>query len=200
MHELYIENDFVAIIDFLPSADRKAMQVSQKLFQLLTAERIRAAYMPCETSAQFAASFNWLGARSKEGRIFIIHLIGHGTVNGLVMPHGAVVAWKNLSPLFLKLDPAVVRKCFLNLSCCRGINGIKLNDHLPASSTFFGVIGPSRDISPTEAIKMNAMFYRKMIQGRKINRIIDDINQRFTHQIIYGLTSAGYRRLKPPTG
>jgi len=198
--DLDVTYDFVGIIDFLPDRDRKTYGLGDKLVTLLNRNRVAWQQLNCLNKQGFAQALLHFAKESKKGKAFGLQLIGHGDSSGLVMPEGPIMAWHNIAPGFRAFDPNILSQCILNLSCCFGLNGIKITDHLPDAGRFFGVLGPSRPIGFDEAYKVNSKIYRKWAEGMKFNDIIREVNKEFGKQILYGLTSQGYHTFKVKSG
>jgi len=200
-HSLYVstldtEYDFVAVVDFLPEADRKRFQLAQKLLRYLAKNGIEQNCLSCNTRLGFLAALQWLAAESKKGRKFLIHFIGHGETTGLCMPDGTTVSWRNISRFLGRIDKDTIAHSVLNMTCCWGINAIKLADHLSLDTCFFGVLGPAIPISFHQGYKINAKIYKKMFDGMPINQILREVNREFGRDILFGITAEGYKILK----
>ena len=194
MRELDTSYDFVAIIDFLPKNERRSSQVGTKLSEFLTKNQIDWNYLQCNSRQEFVKALHWLANKSMDGKVFCLHFIGHGEAAGLLMPPDKTVFhWRMLAPAFARFAKDGLGKTIINLSCCKGINAIKLMDHLPQAESFFGVLGPKIEIKFKTACKLNYRFYKGLLDGVKINDIIRDVNSRFRENAIYGITSHGYR-------
>ena len=196
MDSLDTEYDFVAVIDFLPVAQRKQYQLAQNLLRFLAGSGIEQNCLSCTSRLGFLAALRWLAAESQKGRKFLIQFIGHGRTSGLWMPDDTMVSWRDLARLLEHLHEEAISQSVLNMTCCWGINAIKLVDHLSADTCFFGILGPAMEISFREGFKMNTKIYKKMLQGMPINQIIRDVNNEFGREILFGITSQGYRTLK----
>jgi hypothetical protein len=196
MDKLDTEYDFVAVVDFLPEADRKQFQLSQKLLRFLAKNGIEQSCLSCKTRLGFFAALQWLAAESKKGRKFFIQFIGHGETTGLYMPDNTVALWRDISRSLGRLDKDTVAHSVLNMTCCWGLNAIKLADHLALDTCFFGILGPAVPISFRQGYKINTKFYKKMFAGMPINKIIREVNKEFGKEILFGITTEGYRTLK----
>lgn len=196
MNHLEAEYDYVAIIDFLPEADRKRYQLAQKLMAYLAKNGVEQNCLTCRTRKGFFAALQWLAIESSKGRKFTLQFIGHGETNGLDMPDDTLASWKNVGSYLSRICPETISRSVLNMTCCWGINAIKIVDHLPLETCFFGVLGPAREIYFTEGYKLNTKFYKKMFAGTPINKIVTEINGEFGQRILYNITAAGYRKLR----
>jgi len=134
---------------------------------------------------------------SKKGDRFLLQLIGHGDQEriGLFMPDDKVATWKEISAVMEKIYPNTISQCVLNMTCCWGIHGIKITDHLTPAASFFGLLGPARAILFTEGYKLNTKIYKKLFAGVHINQIIREVNNEFGKDILFGITAKGYREL-----
>ena len=196
MKILNAEYDFVAIVDFLPEADRKKFQLAQRLVSYLAKNGVEQNCLSCNTRLGFLAALRWMGAESKKGRKFLIQFIGHGEATGLYMPDNTTVSWKHISKSLSRLDKDTLAHSVLNMTCCYGINAIKLADHLTLDTCFFGVLGPAVPIGFHEGYKINTKIYKKMLAGVPINQILREVNNEFGRNILFGITAQGYRTLK----
>jgi hypothetical protein len=187
--------DFVAIVDFLPRADRPTEAISTRLSELLQKNGYLTSVQNCDTKQEFIKALLTLANASKKGMIFPIHLVGHGLPEGLVMPDtDLVLNWSVIAPAFRQFAPSGLRQTILNMSCCSGINGAMITNHLPQDK-FFGIIGPGKEIPFRTAYKINAKFYKKMMAGTSVNTILREIRNEFGKDILFGITSHGYQRL-----
>jgi hypothetical protein len=193
---LDVTYDFVAIVDFLPVGQRRAYGLSERLCRLLERNRIVWERADCATAQGFVGALLNFAHQSKKERSFALQFIGHGETDGLVMPDGKLLRWVNIAPVFRQFNPRILGGCILNLSCCFGLHGIKLTDHLPEAERFFGLLGPARRIGFGEALKINSKVYRKWASGKRINDIIREVNKEFGESVLYGLTTSGYHALK----
>lgn len=196
MKELNVEYDFVAVVDFLPEAEREKYQISQKLLSYLAQNGIEQNCLSCNSTIGFKAALIWLAGKSREGSRFLIHFIGHGAPDGLVMPDQSVMKWSAIAKLLAKMDTKAISHSILNMTSCWGVNAIKLADHLPEDVCFFGVLGPAIEIGFREGQKINTKVYKKLFSGFTINQIISDVNKEFGRQILFGLTADGYKRYR----
>ena len=193
---LNTEYDFVAVVDFLPEADRQRYQLAQKLLRYLAKNGIEQNCLSCNTRLGFLAALQWLAAESKRGRKFLIHFIGHGETTGLCMPEGTNISWRDISRFLSQIDKDTISHSVLNMTCCWGINAIKLADHLSMDTCFFGVLGPAIPITFPEGYKINTKIYKKMFDGMPINQILREVNKEFGREILFGITAKGYKHLK----
>ncbi len=196
MNALDAEFDFVAVIDFLPETDRNTYQLAQKLIKFLAKNRIEQNCLTCTTRLGFLAALRWLELESKNGKRFFIQFIGHGETTGLNMPDDTMVTWRVISSYLGRIHKDTIAHSVLNMTCCWGLNAIKLADHLSLDTCFFGVLGPAIPITFHQGYKMNTKIYKKLIAGIPINQIIREVNNEFGRQILYGMTAQGYKTLK----
>jgi hypothetical protein len=196
MNHLDAEYDYVAIIDFLPEADRRRHQLAQKLMAYLAKNGVEQNCLTCRTRKGFLTALQWLAIESQKGKKFMLQFIGHGETNGLDMPDDAIASWRQVGALLSRVRPETISRSILNMTCCWGINAIKIADHLPLETCFFGVLGPGREISFTEGYKVNTKLYKKMFAGAPVNQIVAEINNEFGQRILYNITAAGYRKLR----
>ena len=86
--QLDTDNDFVAIIDFLPHADRTTHRLSQKLMTYLAKNGIEQNCITCDTRLALLTALKWLAAQSQKGKKFLLQFVGHDGLNGLETPLG----------------------------------------------------------------------------------------------------------------
>jgi hypothetical protein len=137
-----------------------------------------------------------MAAESRKGRKFLIQFIRHGETTGLCMPDDTIVSWKLVSKFLGRIDKDTIAHSVLNMTCCWGINVIKLADHLTLDTCFFGVLGPAIEITFPQGYKINTKIYKKMFTGMPINQILREVNQEFGRDILFGITAEGYKTLK----
>ncbi len=192
--------DYVAIVDFLPDADRTQHQLAQRLMKYLAKNGVEQNCLTCNTSGGFVQALRWLAAESQAGRKYFIQFIGHGLVSGLVMPDGKETSWRLTSSLLRKITPETITHSVLNMTCCFGINGIQVANYLTLDNCFFGILGPSLEISFHDGYKLNTKIYKKLLADTPVNQIIREVNQEFSrgrgNEILYGITASGYRDLR----
>jgi len=190
------EYDFVAVVEFLPESDRKQFQLAQKLLRYLAKNGVEQNCLSCNTRLGFLAALKWLVAESQKGRKFLIQFIGHGETTGLSMPDGTTVSWRDISRFLGRIDKDTIAHSVLNMTCCWGINAIKLADHLSHDACFFGVLGPAIPISFHQGYKINTKIYKKMFDRMPVDQILREVNREFGKDILFGITAEGYNNLK----
>lgn len=188
--------DYVAVIDFLPAQDRKSWRLSQRLLSYLAKQGIEQKWRMCDSRKEFSEALLGLAALSRRGLRFLLHFVGHGTPDGLTMPDGKMATWVYISGFLQKIHRDTMSQCVLNMTCCWGIHGVKMAEHLDPGGRFFGIIGPAVPISPRVGYKINTKVYRKLIANTPINQIIREVNQEFAKNLLFGITSGGYMALK----
>jgi hypothetical protein len=196
MNTLEVEYDFVAVIDFLPQADRASWRLSHQLHRYIEKQRYAVNRIDCDSRKEFRLALPWLAAKSKSGSKFLLHFVGHGDVGGLCMPDGKLATWRQISGFLQKIESESIAHSILNMTCCWGLHGIKIVDYLDLDDCFFGIVGPATEISPREGYKINAKFYGKLAAGTLINRIVHEVNHEFGRELLFCITAAGYKRLK----
>jgi hypothetical protein len=112
------------------------------------------------------------------------------------MPDDTSVSWKDIAKYLSRLDKDTIAHSVLNMTCCWGVNAIKLADHLSPDTCFFGILGPAIPISFRQGYKINTKIYKKMFDGMPINQILRDVNSEFGKEILFGISAQGYRTLK----
>ena len=196
MKKLDTTYDFVGVIDFLPVQDRESWRLSQRLVSYLAKQGIDQKGRMCDSRKEFAEALLGLVAVSRRGMKFLLHFVGHGAPDGLAMPDGKMASWRYISGFLQKFDPNTISQCVLNMTCCWGIHGVKMAEHLNPDGRFFGIIGPAVPIHPREGYKINTKVYKKMIVRTPINQVIREVNQEFGKNLLFGITSGGYMVLK----
>jgi hypothetical protein len=196
LNKLDTTYDFVAVIDFLPAQDRKAWRLSQRLLSFLSKHDVEQKSRMCDSCKEFSDSLLGLASLSRRGVKFLLHFVGHGTLDGLSMPDGKIASWTYIGGFLNKIHPDTMSQAVLNMTCCWGIHGVKMAEQLDPERRFFGIIGPAVAISPREGYKINTKVYTKLIASTPINQIIREVNQEFGRTVLFGITSEGYIRLK----
>lgn len=193
--KLEAEYDYVVIVDFLPNWDRANEHTSDALSELLHSNGIRHGIQEVNSNQEFIGVLRACAKRTHAGEHFILQLVGHGSADGLVMPDTKLVMnWSVIAPALRQFHPEVISKMILNLSCCKGLNGVKIANYLDVP--FFGLLGPGKDILFETAFEINDRFYKKMMAGVSVNDIIRQLQAELGEDVVYGITAQGYLELR----
>ena len=201
--QLSTDYDYVVIIDFLNETESRSFEISVKLAEYLKNNKVSSFKYKPKNLQGFRDIFSDLKNGELKGKAFLLHFVGHGSKDGIHILNFSeenLVSWKELAGLICQFPEKVQQQLLLNLSCCFGLNVIKVLNYLNDETGFFGALGSNREITPQEAKKLNTKFYKKMLNGQTVNRIIDNINQEFGEDLFYGITSFGYRTIMSAVG
>jgi hypothetical protein len=138
-----------------------------------------------------------LESNAKNGDTFLIHIISHGNVNGLIEigQNEEVCLWDNLSDALFKINHFMQGNLLLYMTTCRGLHGIKIVRTDDKPEAFFGLIGCKKGLGNKKAKEINRFFYEQMLLGHPIDKITNNINLKFGDSI-YCISSKGYKTIK----
>jgi hypothetical protein len=189
------ELDYVVVIDCLKPAERD--EISKGVLDFLAINRIVCHPFYCKDVQALFSNLKILENKAKNGDIFLIHIISHGTVNGLIEigQNEESCSWDKLNDSFAKINQNMNGNLLLNMTTCRGLHGIKIVNIESEQDAFFGLIGCKKGLSNKKAKEINRFFYEQMLIGEPIDKIATNINLKFG-DLIYCISSKGYKTIK----
>jgi hypothetical protein len=193
---LEVEYDFVAIIDGLPDTERTQHKISDRLKELIEVHGFACERADCNTKKAVVAALQHFRNRALAGAKFCLHIVCHGSENGLwIKGTDESIEWRLLRRHLLSINTAMGGTLILNMSTCGGLHGIKIVDLTGDRLPFFGLIGVSRILFPDEAIRLNERFYSMLPDGKPIQEIIREIAKDPGGEVLDCITADGYKRL-----
>ncbi|CAI1935770.1 Uncharacterised protein [Serratia fonticola] len=191
--ELNANYDYVGIIDGLSSEQRKAFGITTELGGFLRSENLPVKEKLVNTEQELLDALSYFLADAKNGKRFMLHFVAHGNENGIEI--GAnFVTWEVLRTHLQEINVATERTLLLNMTTCKGLHGVKI---VPESGEypFFGLIGAKEDLFVCDALKANEIMYRKWLDDLPVQQIVPETNNELGKEILYNLSSEGFRKL-----
>ncbi|HLP39685.1 hypothetical protein [Lacibacter sp.] len=201
MTKLETEYDLVFIVDCLSQQDRDDFKISEDLMNFLASKGIKQLQGKCKNKAMVLDTFTYMKKLADTGLKFCLQIVSHGTEEGLwIEETDEDIYWEELRNLLYELNSKLENTLIVNMTSCRGLNGVKIIDENKGDYPFFGLIGCNRDLYIDEAKTTNDLFYSKLLEGKDISTIIPEIQQEFkslgkTDDVIYGISSQGYKAI-----
>lgn len=192
--ELSVDYDYVAIVDGLNSEERDRYRISDKLKMVFNKENLILQCNYVDSLHCLKTSLLHLFIKADRGDKFIIHFVSHGNEVGVKVGCN-FVTWATLGPMLEKINNKMKERLIVNMSTCRGLHGIKMST-LTKNRPFFGLIGAKRDLKIGQAIKANKLFYRHVANGMPIQKVVPMINKNIGCDVIFNISSEGFRILK----
>jgi hypothetical protein len=202
MANLDVEYDLVFIIDCLSQQERGDYKISENLMKFLADNGIKQLQSQCNNKAMVLASLDYMKKLADTGVKFCLQIVSHGTEEGLwIEGTQEDIYWADLRTQLYELNQKLSNTLIINMTTCRGLNGVKIVDELKNAFPFFGLIGCSRDLEVGEGKMANEMFYSKLLEGKDIAVIIPEIQQEFkdsgtADNVVYGISSQGFAHIK----
>ena len=201
MRKLDIEYDLVFILDCLTQEERDNFKIAEDLMNFLASKGITQNRAKCENKAMVIEAFKSMNKLAETGQKFCLQIVSHGSDKGLwIKETNEFVCWDELRDNLYKLNHKLCNTLIINMTTCKGLNGIKIVNENTNDYPFFGLIGCYRDLYINEGKTVNDLFYNKLIEGKDISIIISEIQRNFklngnTDNVIYGITSQGYKNI-----
>lgn len=96
---LDVEYDHVTIIDILPRAQRDALLFSNRLLDIFKWNNIGTVRFDCENYNEFVSTLRKLSDDAKQGKLFLIHIVGHANESNMVIGDDEeIMPWNNFRP------------------------------------------------------------------------------------------------------
>ena len=201
MESLSIEYDLVFILDCLSQKERDDFRISEDLMNYLASQGIKQLQAKCQNRNMVNDAFSYMEKLADSGLRFCLQIVSHGTEEGLwIGETDDDILWNELKEKFGALNSKLENSLIVNMSTCKGLNGIKIIDEKLNEFPFFGLIGCNRDLYIDEAKKTNELIYSKLLEGKDVSVIINEIQHEFgqtkSEDVIFGISSQGYKIIK----
>ena len=201
MEKLSVEYDLVFILDCLSQTERDDYRISEDLMNYLAGQGIKQLQAKCQNRNMVNSAFSYLERLAESGFRFCLQIVSHGTEKGLwIGETDDDILWDELKDKFESLNSKLDNSLIVNMSTCKGLNGIKIVNENEDKFPFFGLIGCKRDLSIDEAKKTNELIYSKLLKGKDVSIIINEVQDYFkqakSEDVIYGISSQGYKTIK----
>lgn len=201
MTKLEVEYDLVVIIDCLPEEQKEKYKISSGLMNFLASKGIKQKTLNCSSKKAVFEAFEHLKTIAKTKK-FCLHIVAHGNKNGIgIVETKELVTWNEFNVHLSLLNEKLSNTLIVNMTSCKGLNGIKANDENKRNYPFFGLIGCHRNLKTTEGKFANELFYSKLLEGKNITEIVPEIQSEFKKMgkpdnVIYSISSEGYQKIK----
>jgi hypothetical protein len=205
MDILNVEYDLIFILDCLSQKERDEFRISEDLMDYLASQGIRQLQAKCQNRNMVYDAFSYMNKLADSGLRFCLQIVSHGTEKGLwIGDSNDDILWHELTDKFKILNTKLDNSLIVNMSTCKGLNGIKIVDINADKFPFFGLIGCNRDLYIDEAKKTNQLIYSKLLDGKDISKIISEVQDEFrkdkSEEVIWGISSQGYNIIKRTLG
>ena len=206
MKKLDVEYDLVFIIDCLPQEQRNEYKISEDLMAFLASKGVKQLQAKCNNKAMFLETFSYMNKLADSGLKFCLQIVSHGSEEGLWLHETEIdIFWDEFQKQLYDLNKKLSNTLILNMTCCRGLNGMKIIDENAVEYPFFGLIGCNRDLEVGEGRITNEKFYTKLLEGKDISVIVPEIQKEFTESgssdiFIYCMSSEAYKTIKNVLG
>lgn len=195
-NQLSTEWDSVIILDFLSKEEREKDDISGQLQKVIQDNGYNSKPLYLENKEDLFKCLCNLEDEAKNGKRFCLHIVAHGNSDGIGFKHTMeFLSWSDLGKYLVTLNKACENTLVLNMTTCHGIHGIKTNNPLGNNASFFGIIGYDKNLNKLKSIEANSMFYKGIIEGKKINKLLTEIQSHFNDKSFHCMTSQGYFEL-----
>lgn len=202
MIKLEVNYDVVFILDCLPQKSRIDYTISEDLVCFFAKNDVRCCLISCDNKKMLFEAFDYMNTFADNGEKFCLHIVSHGTEQGLwIELTDEDVFWVELRTRLYEINKKLDNTLTLNMTSCKGLNGIKIVDESIESYPFFALVGCNRDLYIDEAKLANTLFYSKLLEGKDVSlEIIPEIQSEFKNlgmndNVIYGISSFGYSQI-----
>lgn len=186
--ELNAEWDEVLIIDLLSAEERKEPPISADLNKLINNRGFHSRLLNCSTNNDVIRILE-LALDLARTKSFMLHFTAHGNEQAIGNNLEINLSWGDLHPHLSKINDALNGELIINMMACKGIYGLKIDDLIAPNSPYYGLIGPTRDLSPDQASDITKMFYEKLFVEMKIPKAVDKINAKYNENILWAKSS-----------
>lgn len=192
---LDVEYDYVTIIDILPRVQRDALLFSNRLRDIFKWNNIGTVRFDCENYNGFVGALRDLADDAKQGKLFLIHIVGHANESNMVIgDHEEKMPWNDLRPYLEIINSHQQDRLLLNMSTCFGLHAIKSVDINSKKKPFFAVIGAKHELEIADALDINSRFYDKLISGMDISQIVPKVNEEKGEELLFSISAEGYQQ------
>lgn len=202
MIKLEVDYDIVFIIDCLLQKDRVRHSISEDLIQYLANNGVRHNLIKCDNKKMLLDSFDFMNTFAESGEKFCLHIVSHGTEEGLwIELTNEYIYWDELRTRLYEINTKLDNTLTINMTSCKGLNGIRIVDENKETKPFFALVGCNRDLFINEAKLANTLFYSKLLEGKDVSlTIIPEIQKEFKNlgksdNVIYGISALGYQQI-----
>lgn len=194
---LDVEYDQIFIIDCLTEDQYNNWKISQDLMQYLADNGIQQTVSVCRNKKLVVSTLQHLAKLAASGTKFCLHIVSHGDENGLwIETTNEDITWYEFRNFLENINSSMGSSLIINMTSCLGLHGIKIVDEKSSLLPFFGLIGYSEDLEVDRGKEINNLFYKKMLDGKQINDIVDEIKIELTDKNLYCISSVGYKSIK----
>lgn len=162
--------DCCILINCINDASENLYQniVYDKLSSLLEGYSISPVFKEVPSPKLFFEALNEVENKIKKQNLKIwIHLFSHGNEKGLVFDKShSLLLWNECAEAFSNINKSLENKLFINLTCCKGINIIKMLETSPNS--FFEIIASTEDLTVKDAFEVNEKFYKCFLNEKSV--------------------------------
>lgn len=197
LQNLSVEYDQIFFIDCLPEDEYNDWKISQDISQFLSDNGILQNTSICRNKKLVIATLNYvLKLASNETKI-CLHIVSHGDKDGLwIKSTDEDILWTDFKQLLGQINDAMGGTLLLNMTSCKGLNGIKIVDANATNYPFFGLIGYSVDLEVDRGKDINKMFYEKILNGKQIYDAVSELKKELNDDNLYCISSQGYKIIK----
>ncbi|MDR0423430.1 MAG: hypothetical protein LBH46_02460 [Rickettsiales bacterium] len=198
MKKLNVDYDYVYIIDCLPQSQRDEHKISEELMAFLKTKGISSHKLSCNERKAVFEALDYLIKQANNGKKFLLQIVSHGTKDGLwIEDTNEDIYWCEFREKLQKIHEKTANTLLLNMTSCRGLNGVKIVSEGESDYPFFGLIGCARNLHFWEGKIVNELFYSGLLKNKDINEIISQIQHELKKKgtednVVYGITSEGY--------
>jgi len=189
------EFDEVIIIDLLPANERRDWRLSEDLRDWLADQGVEQFHLSCYTKDHVFQALEWAITRAATTS-FILHFTAHGNVSGIgLKATNELITWDELRSPLKRLNSTFGGDLLVNMTACQGFNAVDIQKLEDPDEPFYGLIGPTCSPAPELARRMSQAFYRGLLDGTDIPKIIQDINASEGVNVIWSRTHQHIRNL-----
>lgn len=157
---------------------------------------IEICFHTCGSAAEMNATLSRIESHvRKTGRPPVLHFETHGAVDetktkaiGLSLANGDVVEWVRLKPALAAINVASRMNLLVIAQACIGLDLSFVFDDVCRRAAAWGVMGPTRLLSPPEIHAANRVFYEELVQSLDGGVALRRTQQRVPHT--YAVTLA----------
>lgn len=112
------------------------------------------------------------------GQVPLIHLETHGDEKGMSLKSGEFVRYEEICPVLRTINVLAQNNLFVVVAACNGAYlSFILSNNLTDPCPFWGVCGPSVEISAGDIIDGYAAFYHKALDSADMNAAINRLKE-----------------------
>jgi len=195
--ELNVDYDEVVIIDTLPESQYDKFQIVQELSKFLVKSEINHKIVTSRNRKEVLEGFQYLVNLAASGVKFCLHIVSHGSDEGLWLAETAEdVYWQELRVYLSPINTLMEGQLIVNMTSCWGLHGAKIVDEKAKVLPFFGLIGYSEKLYVPVSKQINELFYTKWLVRKPINIIVQEIRAELADDRLYCISAIGYRAIK----